>query len=185
MSSRHSIVFIGGAFALIGAAVALDASPVRQASPLSGTWAEESVLGPGRPPWGSRFTTAHDGARFAVVGAETVSSYLLDGRPRDRYVDLSACSSTVRRTVADERRGQIVITESIVASHRNAPRAHASCLFDDSDEPDLADAGPPRRGAALDTVIVVSREGDRLIVEMTTAGAQGPVTTRAVHRPVQ
>jgi hypothetical protein len=173
-----------GACAFIVFAAMVQALPASaQTSPLSGTWSEEAVVGPARPPWGARFSTMHDHSRFTVVSPAGVSTYTLDGTPSDTQLALTSCFSTVRRTVAVERRGEIVITESIVTSGRSNPRAHAPCLFDDSEEPRITAPGAGHGGVALDVVIVISRQGDRLVVELTRRGAQGPVSTRAVYRP--
>ena len=181
MYLRNSGVLGVCAFVLAAAASAVAAAA--QTSSLSGTWSEDVVVGPDRPPWGSRFSTTHDGARFTVVSPDAVRTYPLDGTPTDRQVALGACTSTVRRTVAEERRGQIVITESLVTRGRSNPRAHTPCLFDDSEEPGIAASMAPRGREALDLVIVVSRQGDRLVVELTRRGPQGAATTHAVYQP--
>ena len=122
MGERHSGVLT--ACALVVLAAVLEVSPaVAQTLPLSGTWSEEVALGTDRPPWGSRFTTIHDGSRFTVIGPDGVSTFVLGGTARDTQVAMSSCSSTLRRIEANLRGGEVIITESIV-TRSGAARGH-------------------------------------------------------------
>ncbi len=155
-----------------------------QTSSLSGAWTEEFVSGSRRPTWGSPFRTIHDAARFTVIGPEGFKTYPLDGTAVDTPLASASCSSTLRRTKAEARRGQIVITESIVSRPIGGRgHAHSPCLFDDAEEPGVSLSAPARATVTLERVTVVSRKGDRLMVEVTQQGPVGPVTTTDVYRP--
>ena len=153
-------------------ALALAAPVAVQPAMLNGTWIEESG---GPAPWGSRITTVHDPTRFTVIRPDgPPRSYALGGVPTETPLDPTPCSTSSRRAQADERDGTIVITESIVTRRR------APCLFGDDEE----DSGPRGHGTVatrtyvtLATITVVSRRGERLVVEMTRQGPAGPVTS--------
>jgi hypothetical protein len=55
-------------------------------------------------------------------------------------------------------------------------------LFDDEEEPGVAAGSLARSGAVLDTVTVVSRRGDHLVVDVTRRGSAGPVIMTTTYR---
>ena len=167
-----------------GARGVLLALGATQTSSLSGAWTEESASGSRRPTWGSPFRTIHDATRFTVIGPQGFRTYTLDGIAVDTPLASASCSSTLRRTKAEVRSGQIVITESIVSRPIGGRgHAHSPCLFDDAEEPGVSLSVPARATVTLERVTVVSRKGDRLMVEVTQQGSAGPVTTTDVYRP--
>ena len=157
----------------------------RQASPLTGAWIEASASGTARPAWGSRFTTTHDTNRFTVVSPDRTSSYALDGTAVDTPLAWTSCASTARRTRAEYQNGQIVITESIVTTRTKTNLGHAPCVTpDDEEQAGPSIAGMLRPTVALETITVVSRKGDLLVIEVTRRGASaGLVTTTTAYQP--
>jgi len=151
----------------------------RQAGPLTGAWTEASVSAGGRPAWGPRFTTSHETGRFTVVSPDRTRTYALDGTTSDTPLTWTACLSTSRRTRAEYKNGQIIITESIVTTRQaDQSRAHAPCVTpDDEEEAGLSVATMLRPAVALETITTVSRKGDLLLVEVMRPGASGGLAT--------
>ena len=182
----HTLQAIAVAGLVIVVGIDLGARPMAsQTSPLSGAWTEVSAPGSGRSAWGSRFTSRHDTERFTVIGPDGMRSYALDGTTMETALAWSPCSSTLRRTHAEDRNGQIVITESIVTNPNGSRRAHGSpCLMiDDEQQPGPSGYSVVRPTVALDTVTVVSRKSDQLLIEVTRRGPSGSVTTTSVYKP--
>ena len=130
-------------------------------------------------------TVSRQAEIFTVVGTDGVGRYRLDGSPVDTALPAAPCSMNVRRTIAEERNGQVVITESIVALPAGSrTQSHTGpCLFGTDDEEDGSAPRPVAGSALLDAITVVSRQGDRLFVEITRRGPTGPVTTTTTYQP--
>ena len=164
------------------------ASPTGMQSPdLSGRWTRESVSGntgsPDSDGWGSRVNIEQSGGHATVTPASGKPlRYRLDGAETAEVVSVKGCVSKTRITKAETGRDRVTITTWLVTK--------GGCFHGEfADEPLVYQTGPvevrnvlggPRK---LETISVVFREGDTLMIDTTRANPGGePVATSATYR---
>jgi len=164
------------------------ASQTRAQGPdLSGRWTRESVSGntdrADSDGWGSRVDIEQSGGR-ATVKTESgkPERYRLDGTETAEVVSVEGCANQTRITKAQTGPDRVTITTWLVTK--------GGCFHGEfADEPLVYQTGPvevrnvlggPRK---LESITVVFREGDTMIIDTTRANPGGePVATTTTYR---
>lgn len=147
-----------------------------QGPDLSGRWTQIGASGAGTSRWGPRIEIVQSGPDVRIQPTPGRAERLrLDGAESAEVLTVDGCSNTARitRTVSSPQR--VTVTTWLVTK--------ANCFHgEDEDDPLVGRTGAivpssirgPRR---LESITVLYRDGDALIVETTGAGSGGEATT--------
>jgi len=154
---------------------------------LSGRWTRESLTGnttsSDSDGWGSRVDIEQSGDLATVKPASgKAQRYRLDGIETAEVVSVEGCANKTRITKAQTGRDRVTITTWLVIK--------GGCFHGEfADEPRVYQTGPvevrnilggPRK---LESITVVFREGDTLLIDTTRANPGGePVATTTTYR---
>ena len=183
-ASAAFVVALGGGLWAQGA----PGSPTGPEGPdLSGRWNRDSVSGRSdggnNSGWGPRVEIDQSGANVTVLPISgSPERYKTDGTETARVLSVDGCKSRTRITKAVTSRDRLTITTWLVEK--------PACLHGEVDnEPIVNQTGDIEvrrvRGGLrkLESISVLSREGDTLTVETTRATEGGaPTTTTTIYR---